>query len=42
VIHGSNAIYFGALYSIPDKEKDKEEIMGRKLIDMLNIEVFLI
>ena len=38
VMSGSQAVYFSAIYNMPGKEKDKEEMMGKKLVDLLGIE----
>lgn len=37
-MNGSQAVYFSAIYNIPGKEKEKEEILGKKLVDLLGIE----
>lgn len=31
IIHKSTPVYFGAIYNVPGKEKEREEIMEKNL-----------
>lgn len=39
VMSGSEAVYFASIYNIPGKEKDKEEILNKKIAELVGVEV---